>query len=54
MLSEETNINYLEVGEVLLLKDGTIDETFFRDGLHPNKEGYDKIAPLIHAYLINK
>jgi lysophospholipase L1-like esterase len=53
-LTEEEGVNYLSIGNALLNKEGKIDETLFRDGLHPNKEGYDKIAPLIHAYLINK
>lgn len=27
-----------------LLKDGKIDETLFRDGLHPNEKGYERIV----------
>lgn len=43
--------NYLDVGNRLLLKDGKIDETLFSDGLHPNEEGYARIADdLIVSY----
>lgn len=52
-LTEDINVNYLSVGDVFLTKKGTIDESLFRDGLHPNNKGYEKIAPLINSYLLN-
>lgn len=35
---------YCDVGSFFLQPDGKIDETLFRDGLHPNSKGYDRIA----------
>lgn len=50
--SKTLNINYLSIGSVLLAKDGKIDESLFRDGLHPNEKGYNKLAPQIKTYLL--
>ena len=50
-MTEEIDVNYLSIGNVFLTDDGTIDESLFRDGLHPNAKGYDKIGPLINAHL---
>lgn len=36
--------NYINVGDKLLLKNGKIDESLFRDGLHPNEKGYSLIV----------
>lgn len=35
---------YCDVGSYFLKPDGKIDETLFRDGLHPNAKGYERIA----------
>jgi lysophospholipase L1-like esterase len=35
---------YIDPGKVLLNKSGKIDESLFADGLHPNEEGYRRIA----------
>ncbi|WP_247234267.1 GDSL-type esterase/lipase family protein [Telluribacter sp. SYSU D00476] len=43
-LTEEMGINYLDAGKVLVKLDGTIDELLFTDGLHPNAEGYRRVA----------
>ncbi len=50
----EFQVNYLSVGHVLLAQDNKIDERLFRDGLHPNKKGYERLAPLINSYLIKE
>jgi len=52
-LAGKAGINYLDVGALLLHKDGEIDESLFLDGLHPNNKGYNKIAPKIINYLQN-
>ena len=38
-------VAYADPGKRLLVKGGKIDETLFTDGLHPNEEGYRRIAP---------
>lgn len=53
-LSKSLHINYLEIGKVLLNKDDKIDESLFRDGLHPNAKGYKKLGPLIQTYLLEQ
>ena len=45
---------YLSIGSVLLKEDGKIDENLFRDGLHPNAKGYEKLGPQINEYLMRK
>jgi len=53
-LADEYEINYMDVGFLLLDKKGKIDESLFLDGLHPNNNGYNKIAPKIKNYLQNE
>ena len=36
--------DYVDVGDALLQQDGTIDESCFTDGLHPNNKGYGRIV----------
>ena len=48
------NIDFTDIGHVLLGEDGKIDESLFTDGLHPNSKGYSKLAPEIRKQLINK
>jgi len=45
------NVRYLDAGKVLLNEHGKINETLFTDGLHPNAEGYRKLAQRITPYL---
>ena len=44
-LASELSINYSNIGNVFLNKDGSpkINEKLFSDGLHPNKSGYKKM-----------
>lgn len=51
-LPQDAHIKYIDVSEALLQKDGKINESLFvGDGLHPNKEGYRKIAKLLTPYV---
>jgi lysophospholipase L1-like esterase len=45
------NVDFTDPGQSLLGEDGKIDEGLFADGLHPNKKGYDLLAPLIAGRL---
>jgi lysophospholipase L1-like esterase len=46
-------VDIVDVTNQLLLTDGTgkIDETLFRDGLHPNENGYTRIAKVLKKVL---
>lgn len=44
-------ITYIDPGTVLLNKKGTIDESLFVDGLHPDAAGYQKIARVVEPFL---
>ena len=35
---------FIDPGKVLLNQKGSIDESLFVDGLHPNAEGYRRLA----------
>lgn len=37
-------IVFTDAGESLLNAQGKIDESLFRDGLHPNEKGYERIV----------
>ena len=50
-LTGEKDVNYLDPGKVFLQKDGTIDEGFFSDGLHPNAKGYSVLGAAIKPHL---
>ncbi len=45
------NVRYADPGTVLLNAEGTINEALFTDGLHPNKQGYELLAPVIAELL---
>ena len=53
-LADLENIDYKSIGESLLLEDGKIDETLFLDGLHPNNNGYTKLAKKLQFVFQNK
>ncbi|MFT3704901.1 MAG: SGNH/GDSL hydrolase family protein [Agriterribacter sp.] len=50
-LAVKSKVTYIDPGKVLLNAAGKIDEKFFSDGLHPNADGYNKLAPVIAGYL---
>ncbi|MBT3382208.1 MAG: acetylhydrolase [Prolixibacteraceae bacterium] len=45
------NISFIDPGSVLLDINGNIDESLFLDGLHPNSNGYNILAPEIRKEL---
>jgi lysophospholipase L1-like esterase len=45
------NVAYLDAGGVFLGSEGKIEESLFSDGLHPNAEGYRKLAAKLGPYL---
>lgn len=49
--SDLTNYDIVDVKSVLTKADGTLDESLFRDGLHPNEEGYRRIAEVYRKYI---
>ena len=51
MLAGKMNVRYADVGQDLLKPDGKIDESLFTDGLHPNAEGYGRIADRLGLFL---
>ena len=53
-LAGNQNVDYADIGGVLLKDDGKINESLFLDGLHPNEEGYSKLAPIIREKLVGK
>ncbi len=44
---QKMDLTFRDPGRRLLGRDGRIDESLFRDGLHPNEKGYERIAPEI-------
>jgi len=51
-LTGKLNVNYVDIGKSMVLKDGKIDESLFSDGLHPNEKGYNLIGPELRKYLV--
>lgn len=50
-LAARMKVQFVDPGRVLLNATQTIDESLFSDGLHPNEEGYEKLAAALKAYL---
>lgn len=48
-----SNYDIVDVKSVLTKADGSLDESLFRDGLHPNEEGYRRIAEVYRKYIQN-
>ncbi|MDX2248658.1 MAG: SGNH/GDSL hydrolase family protein [Bacteroidia bacterium] len=45
------SVHFADPGKVFLKDNGKLDESLFYDGLHPNKEGYRKLAEKLTPYL---
>lgn len=43
-VAAEENAEYINPGRKMLSKDGSLDESLFTDGLHPNNKGYARIV----------
>lgn len=50
-LSRKVKVRFINPGTVLLNPQGKVDEKWFVDGLHPNADGYQQIAPIISSGL---
>jgi lysophospholipase L1-like esterase len=50
-LAAKSKVRYIDPGKVFLQKDGTIDESFFSDGLHPNAKGYGVLGAAIKRFV---
>ena len=50
-LATAKNVDYADIGAVLLDKDNKIDASLFSDGLHPNAKGYRKVGKKLNAIL---
>ncbi|MFT3788493.1 MAG: GDSL-type esterase/lipase family protein [Tepidisphaeraceae bacterium] len=46
-LDDASHVFYLDIGKVFLEADGTLPKSIMPDGLHPNKEGYERWAKAI-------
>ncbi|MEQ8419546.1 MAG: SGNH/GDSL hydrolase family protein [Arenibacter algicola] len=50
-LATSKNVDYADIGKVLLGKDNKIDAGLFLDGLHPNAKGYRKVGKILKLAL---
>jgi len=50
-LASSKNVDYGDIGGVLLDKDNKIDASLFSDGLHPNAKGYRKVGKKLNLVL---
>lgn len=53
-LAKSERIRFQDIGKNLLSKNGTIDEQFFSDGLHPNAAGYERLGKELARVLKGK
>jgi len=51
MIAGIAGITFIDPGKLLLGGEGSIDESLFLDGLHPNGAGYRRLAPEIASLL---
>lgn len=49
--ADNAAVQVLDLSEVLTGKDGKINEKLFSDGLHPNRDGYKRIADKLKPYV---
>ena len=50
-LATSKNVDYADIGGVLLDKNNKINASLFSDGLHPNAKGYRKVGKKLNAIL---
>jgi lysophospholipase L1-like esterase len=50
-LATNSNVDYKDIGGVLLGEDQKIDASLFSDGLHPNAKGYRKLGKILKQTL---
>ena len=50
-LATSKNVDYEDIGKVLLGEDNKIDAGLFSDGLHPNAKGYRKVGKILKLAL---
>lgn len=50
-LAAKTGVIFIDPGKLLLNNKGSIEESLFGDGLHPNEIGYQKLAIALIPYL---
>lgn len=51
-VATDRKVQVIDLTDVLIGKDGKIDEKLFSDGLHPNCEGYKRIAKVLRKYVM--
>ena len=49
--SLKVDYKFIDVFKYFLNKDYMINEDLFRDGLHPNPEGYELVSNIVKDYL---
>jgi lysophospholipase L1-like esterase len=50
-LTEETNVIFADISQVLISEDGQLSLDYTFDGLHPNVKGYEIITEAILPFL---
>lgn len=51
-VAADRKVQVIDLTDVFIGKDGKIDEKLFSDGLHPNCEGYKRIAKVLRKYVM--
>ncbi len=54
LLADKHKSIFTDPGKSLLIGSGTIEESLFNDGLHPNEAGYQKLAESLSPYFKEK
>jgi lysophospholipase L1-like esterase len=50
-LAGDLSVQYADPGKIFLRNNGSLEETLFSDGLHPNAEGYKRLTPIIQKLI---
>ena len=51
-VAADRKVQVIDLTDVFIGKDGKIEEKLFSDGLHPNCEGYKRIAKVLRKYVM--